>query len=404
MAIKGILISPHIFRKKNSVGFVERALLDSLSDNIDIFCYADETMHAPFIKNTEKVKCIKRNKLVLSFNRILFYLGLSEFVYPDQYYWAWGKKVFKDIDRIFENNQIDYIQSDSLPCSDHVIAYQLKKRYHVKWVADFYDPWCGNPFRGVKFANTREKDFVWEKRVVENADLVLVNSQKYKELLVNRHGAKYESKIEVFPMAATFPNGHAELETNPPVVHFVQIGNSYGKRTSLPFLKALNNVLFSNPDFRGKIKVDYIGTVTKEEKEYIMGMGYSDIVKIHGVMSEEACVEYYNKANVFLAVDADLDGFNYFFPSKILKYFYFRRPILGITPDDSVLHDELKATGHFVTNANDTKHIEGFITQCVTNYSSLLSFSKSQWEKYEKKNVAIRYEEMIKNLLSTKEK
>jgi len=402
MAIKGVLISPHIFRRNNSVGFVERALLDSLSDNIDIFCYADETMHVPFVKNVENVKCIKRNKLVLSFYRILFYFGLSEYVYPDQYYYAWGKKLLRDIDRIFNNNQINFIQSDSLPCSDHVIAYQLKKRYQVKWVADFYDPWCGNPFRSAKFNLTRKKDFVWERRVVENADLVLVNSQKYKDLLLNRHGAEYESKIKVFPMAATFPDGHTVLETNPQVINFVQIGNSYGKRTSLPFLKALNNVLSLNPDFYKKIKVDYIGSVTKEEKEYIKEMGYADIVKMHGVMSEESCVEYYNKANVFLAIDANFDDFNYFFPSKILKYYYFRRPILGITPDDSVLHDELKATGHFVTNANDTKHIEGYIIQCITNYGSLLSFSRNQWENYEKRNVAIRYEEMIKNLLSNK--
>lgn len=403
MAIKGILISPHIFRRNNSVGFVERALLDSLSDNIDVFCYADETMHIPFIKNVDKVKCIKRNKFILFINRVLFYLGLSEFVYPDQYYWAWGKKVLRDINNIFASNQIDYIQSDSLPCGDHIMAYQLKQRYNVKWVADFYDPWSGNPFRNVKFNCTRKKDFVWEKRVVENADMVLVNSQKYKDLLVSRHGVNYESKIKVLPMAATFPDGHDLIETNPQVINFVQIGNSYGKRTSLPFLKALNNVLSFNHDFHGKIMVDYIGTVTNEEKEYVKEKGFADIVKIHGVMSEESCVEYYNKANVFLAVDADLEGFNYFFPSKIIKYFYFQKPILGITPDNSVLHDELKATGHFVTNAYDSKHIEDYIIQCVTNYSSLLSFSRNQWEKYEKGNVAIQYEELIKDLLNSKE-
>ncbi len=403
MAIKGILISPHIFRRNNSVGFVERALLDSLSGNLDFFCYADETMHVPFVKNAEKVKCIKRNKLVLSINRILFYLGLSEFVFPDQYYYAWGKKVLKDIIGNYKNNKIDYIQSDSLPCSDHVIAYQLKKKYNIKWVADFYDPWCGNPFRNVKFKYTKEKDFNWEKRVVEKADLMLVNSQKYKDLLVNRHGIEYESKIMVFPMAASFPDGYAGIDTNPQIIRFVQIGNSYGKRTTLPFLKALNNVLSKNPDFHSKIKVDYIGAVTTEEKECINKLGLADIVKIHGVMSEESCVEYYNKANVFLAVDADFEGFNYFFPSKILKYYYFRKPILGITPDDSVLHDELISTGHFVTNANDIQHIETFIMQCVTNYNSLLSFSRNEWEKYDKKNVAIKYEEMIKNLLGIQE-
>lgn len=403
MAIKGILISPHIFRRNNSVGFVERALLDSLSDDLDIFCYADETMHIPFIKKFEKVKCIKRNKIVLSINRMLFYLGLSEFVFPDQYYYAWGKKVLKHMYAFLKNNQIDYIQSDSLPCSDHIIAYQLKQKYHVKWVADFYDPWCGNPFRNVKFECTKKRDFEWERKVIENADLVLVNSQKYKDLLLKRHGVKYDSRIVVFPMAASFPDELVKKETNPQIIRFVQIGNSYGKRTSLPFLKALNNVVSLDTAIQSKIAVDYIGNVTKDEINYINEKGLVDIVKIHGVMSEEACVEYYKNASVFLAIDADLAGFNYFFPSKILKYFFFQRPILGITPDDSVLHDELISTGHFVTNANDIQSIETFIRQCVTNYDSLLSFSKSQWEKYEKRNVAVRYEEMIKDLLSIKE-
>ena len=90
---------------------------------------------------------------------------------------------------------------------------------------------------------------------------------------------------------------------------------------------------------------------------------------------------------------------NLFFPSKILKYLYFRRPILGITPKGSVLDCELKQAGHISLHNSDLDGIVDYLERAIFNYESLIGFNQEYWHKFEPKNVVSLYEELVLRLL-----
>ncbi len=47
---------------------------------------------------------------------------------------------------ILKEGNIDLIFSTSLPNTCHLVAFILKKKFRIPWVADFRDPWTQNPY------------------------------------------------------------------------------------------------------------------------------------------------------------------------------------------------------------------------------------------------------------------
>ena len=54
----------------------------------------------------------------------------------------WIKPTFNSLKKIIKEKEISYVISTGPPHSMHLIALELKKIYgHIKWIADFRDPW-----------------------------------------------------------------------------------------------------------------------------------------------------------------------------------------------------------------------------------------------------------------------
>ena len=136
--------------------------------------------------------------------------------------------------------------------------------------------------------------------------------------------------------------------------------------------------------------------VTEPEKELIKMNGLSYVFNLTGSISAEACVEYYKKSDLFLAIDG-VNKDNLFFPSKILKYLYFRRPILGITPEGSVLDGELRQAGHTSIANSDLGSIVAYLERAMADYESLLNFNQDYWHRFEPKNVVAQYKELVES-------
>ena len=126
--------------------------------------------------------------------------------------------------------------------------------------------------------------------------------------------------------------------------------------------------------------------------------GLEDVFKLTGSISAEECVAYYNKSDLFLAIDG-VNKDNLFFPSKILKYLYFRRPILGITPEGSVLDGELRNAGHTAIANSDLEGIVNYLECAMTDYESLCNFKVDYWHRFEPKNVVADYKAMVEDML-----
>ena len=321
---------------------------------------------------------------------------------PGYEWWSWGEETAKQIVKDIKGGHAtpSYIHSVAYPIASHWAALKVKQKTGLPLVLQFYDPWADNPYRPFKTKWLKKRDWAMERACVEAADLIIHDNQAIVELWKERYGGEIGTKIVALPLTVPMPRTEVEANTHKSgePLTISHIGNFMLNRTSLPFIQSVAILLTRRPEFKYKLKVYYIGQVTEPEKELIKKNNLSEIFILTGSLSADECVKYYKKSDLFLAVDG-VNKDNLFFPSKLLKYLYFRRPILGITPTGSVLDDELHRSGHVSIDNGNHNGIVEYLLRALTNYESLLNFDYDYWRRFEPKSVVEQYEKLICNHL-----
>lgn len=400
MKFKALIIAQSFLFKNSTGGQVERAFFENLNKDIfdfTIICSDSEEL----IKSNLNDLVIVKEKKILKF----LAAGVRRLLIPDlvnlpDYIWfSWGKKAVKTVFKNLDLNSYDYIHSISFPCSNHKAAFYLKEKTGKPWIAQFYDPWYDNPYRKFKTKYLKKMDLQMERKIAESADIILHNNNVIADIWVKRYGEHIGKKIKVLPLSFDSEKvGRNVVEVkNESSLIISHIGNFMLNRTSEVFINAVNILVNDNKIFRDKIKIYYIGLVTDLEKDLINKLGLNDIFNLVGTLPEEDCDKYYSMSDIFLAIDG-INDINIFFPSKIMKYFYFKKPIIGITPENSVLDFELKKSRHYSFRNNDIHSICDFLYKALTNYNSLLYFDQDYWKRFSILNVSGLYEKLISNL------
>lgn len=372
----------------------------------------DRKMYVPTIYASDGLPCVNSDEdivILTKEHKIVRYIAaaIRRILIPDltflpgHEWYSWGigakRRILNDIRK---GAKFDYIHSVSFPCASHKVALEIKKKTGLPWVMQLYDPWADNPYRPFKTKHLKALDWKQERECAEYSDLIIHDNEAIADLWRQRYGKEIAQKIVVLPLTIPIPNVdvHNNIQNNGKKITISHIGNFMLNRTSQPFIFALSNMLNKHPEYREKIKVNYIGVVTDTEKDLIQFKGLEDVFNLTGSISAEECVVYYQQSDIFLAVDG-VNKDNLFFPSKILKYFYFRKPILGITPQGSVLDLELKASGHTSIDNNDLTSIEEYLIRAITNYETFVEFDYDYWQRFQPTNVVDQYTKIIKEYL-----
>ena len=323
---------------------------------------------------------------------------------PDSLYYSWGKlSAFKKAKEEAIKGNYDYIESIQLPGTSHLIALEAKKASGLPWIASFYDPWYDNPLRPIKHLSLREKDKRREALIAQNADAIIHTNQAIYDEWVERYGESIKEKMFVLPLVFNPPKRENVVnvidDNKEKKYNISHIGTLYLDRTSVDFLKAIRLMLDNHPELRSMFIVNYVGTVTPKDKEFIEENGLSDIVNFAGFLKEADCNNYYEKSDLFLAIDAKTAR-NIFFPSKIMKYFFYRKPILGMTPPGSALQYELEKSHNYVFGNEETESIANFLYHAITDNKYLAGFDIDYWKNYTMEYVAPQYFSIVERVLN----
>lgn len=398
-----LVISRQYFIKNSPGGQIERVFWNNIQnrDFTPIICSTNRG-DKQLIASDVNRKIITPELFSLKYvDALLRRVGLGDLTFlPDSYYYTWGTLAKK----IIKNKQLDfdYIHSTSFACSNHLIALDIKKRTGKPWVAYFFDPWHDNPYREFKFNFFRKRDLEEERRIAENADIILHVNEKMYDIWLSRYGDLVKDKMYVLPLIISYEEEYTPISLQKEYVTISHIGTFFLNRNSKNFIKAVSEAVLENPDVKNRLRINYVGLVSQAEKDLICNWGLTDMFNLVGTISEEECIKYYIESDAFLAVDGKNEK-NIFFPSKIMKYFYYKRPILGITPSDSVLSSELKLSGHVAIDNDNLEELKKYILRLVYNYESLDQYDKTYWHKFSKENVYNRYVEILseKHILNT---
>jgi glycosyltransferase involved in cell wall biosynthesis len=278
--------------------------------------------------------------------------------------WLWdairrGKKFARA-----ENVQAIYTRA--CPFSSHLIGYRLKRKTGLPWVAHFSDPWTGSPYFKPRSERHRRFHEMWERRIVETADALTFATGYIRDGFVTKYPVAEKSfvvsnsfdrsEVEAYGRDETVSSirPHAHTPTRFVLTH---VGQFYGIRSPVPFLRALRQAVDNEAGLGERIAVRFVGSLATEFRQVIHDLQLDAHVTITGSVPYFESLKYQAASDALLIVDAPCDGPSVFLPSKLLEYLAFGKPILALTPQRGMSAGLVKQAGGIVVEPDNVDAI-----------------------------------------------
>jgi glycosyltransferase involved in cell wall biosynthesis len=281
---------------------------------------------------------------------------------------GWLPFAYRSGKRIISKNQIKVIYSSSVPYTAHLVALKLQRKFNLPWVADFRDPWMGNPI--LDFPTRLHRGFSdrLEREIFAEADRVILNTEATRQY--------YSRKYTTVPVEklVTVPNGYdlddfSGLEReNPSSSGFkiVHLGSLYQKtRSSKFFLAGLRKALDGGGISAEKIHVRFVGHIDKETTGLIDHFHLGGIVELVGYLGHREALGELVSADLLLLIPSYGVGSDLFVPGKLYEYLACRKPILCLAdPGEAAFLVQKTGSGVIVP----AKDINQIAEQLVISY------------------------------------
>lgn len=262
----------------------------------------------------------------------------------------WVSPAVQFLREYIENNPVDVVITTGPPHSLHLIGMQLKNQLHVKWLADFRDPWTTIGYhKKLKLTKPAKKKHLFlEKQVLNTADRVVVTSFVTKQEFL-----KLTNKpIDVIT------NGY-DYENVPPVAldtkfSLAHIGSLLSKRNPEILWRVLRDLAQKHPEFKKDLQLNFIGAVSNDVLQSIEKHDLSNCVNEFGYVSHKEAIVFQKKSQVLLLVEIDSEETKCIIPGKLFEYMVSNRPIIALGPQGSDVEKIIKETntGAYFNYAN----------------------------------------------------
>lgn len=288
----------------------------------------------------------------------------------------WIKPSVKFLNAYIKEQNINYIISSGPPHSMHVIALKLKQQNpHLKWVADFRDPWTNIDFYNQLMLSKAadKKHHALEKSVINTADTVISVGQFMSNEFTKMHqetGGKNTSKFKVITNGFDrddLPVIEIDKDKKFSIAH---IGTLVKDRNPDILWKVLSALTQNNSEFEKQLEIKLVGKVDSFVLEELTKYKLEKYLnKIDYLPHNEVIIEQ-QKSKVLILLVNNTPNSKGILTGKIFEYMMSGSPILAIGPED----------GDLAKLLNETKAgvICGFDNQLKLEKSILNLFQQSE--------------------------
>ena len=91
------------------------------------------------------------------------------------------------------------------------------------------------------------------------------------------------------------------------------------------------------------------------------------------------------------------------FMLKILKYFYYGKPILGLTPSGSALQYELQQSHNAYFENEDYRGISDFLYQAVSSDNFSINNDTEYWKNFTMEKIYPQYVDIVNHVIRHEE-
>jgi len=269
--------------------------------------------------------------------------------------------------RAVTEHRPDAVLTSGPPHWVHLLGLTLKRRHGLPWVADFRDPWISHGGGVGRRPLRRRWEAYWERRVIEQADVVVANAPLAREGL----RAAFPSCRDKI---CAVTNGYDPEDFNEPraereagqALHMVHAGEVYFGRDPRPLLDALRELGAEQGAGSPGWRVSFLGRACDEnldlERE-VAGRGLRASVELGGQVSYGRSLQAMAGADVLLLLDSP--GRRAGVPAKLYEYLGAGRPILALAEEDGDVAWVLRESGapHRIAAPRDAAQIKAALVE-----------------------------------------
>ena len=261
----------------------------------------------------------------------------------------WAYTALKVAEKLVSQNRYDYILTKNLAAP--LLGCYLKRKYHIKWVATWNDPYpdCLYPEVYAKMLGGKydlaSKSLI--KIINKYTDINIFPSTHLRDHLLPYYKIGKDRTI-VIPHVVN----ESELHKTSPhsTLCIIHSGRLAYPRDSRVFLQGLK--MFVTDTRCENLKIDFLGSVDDRTKRYIKEYNLNDFVQVKKPVSYKESLDLLDEYDVALIIEAQCKGV--FLPTKVSDFMQKCKAIFAVSPTGGVLND-LYVKGNIQYFADNTR-------------------------------------------------
>jgi glycosyltransferase involved in cell wall biosynthesis len=277
---------------------------------------------------------------------------------PDAF-WTWKGAAIRKASKIIQHHQIDVIMTSSSPFTTLEIGNELRKKWDVRWVADFRDPLSYDQRLHSKDPNVFHRQKEIEAASIRNADAITTLTSAHPLIFADLYGPEWSSKIHYIPTGLDRTLLPVETSSSDQKPYFIFIGEylpQYGSEFFRILRKALNDSRIQEMN----IKLKIVGR--RELNELRVGALSKDC----GLEQVIEFVDHVPQREVYKLIQNSLAAVictSRFYPwwtsfAKVVDYIALKKPVITVVPNPSEARKWLQLTNLGV-------FLDGNIDECA---------------------------------------
>ncbi len=308
----------------------------------------------------------------------------------------WMKPSVRFLSEYLKNNKVDVVITTGPPHSLHLIGMELKRRFPIKWISDFRDPWTDiDYFHQLPLTEKAiQKHKELENKVLQQSDVVIVIGKTMKDKF-----DKFNKNIHVIcnGFDGDITDSEKELDKNFSITH---IGLMNADRNPKILWEVLSEMISENSEFAKDLEIKLIGEVAKEVKTHIADSKLEKMTQYINYVPHHKVMEYQRSTQVLLLAVNNVPSAKGIITGKIFEYLQAKRPIVAIAPKNGDLAEIVNETNAgFVVDFDDKENQKKTILDLYKKYKDgKLKVDTKNIEQYQRKNLTNKLAEVIKNI------
>ena len=282
---------------------------------------------------------------------------------------GWNRFLIREALHQIQTRDVKLLLTSSPPHSTQLAGLRLKQMSGLPWIADMRDPWTDiyyyHEFRHLPFVKRWDQRL--ERKVLEQADAVIVVSQGIKDLFCSKSPRIRPEKIHIIPNGFDPEDFTGTVEKDVRYFTMAYTGTLAEDYDVRALIKALKEIQEDSPGL--PIRILLTGKISPWIRESMAYAGLSGMLTIEDYQSHSEAILKMRKADVLLLVIPRIDNNKGILTGKLFEYMAAGNPVLGIGPVKGDAAEMLRETmcGEMY-DYEDSEGIRSFLAEQIQGW------------------------------------